>query len=143
MMKQTSVDSTKSPPTPPASRSAASPENISPPKVTSKIVNAEKKENFASRTMKGFMKLIGKDEATTPQPFAPTIKQPVASTQTKDSAAEKSVFKLIQTRLKQPKLTEPNDEKAEKSKEYMNQFQVQGQWAVSQILHVVNTSSSN
>lgn len=146
MMKQTSVESTKSPPPPPAAPQPAAPakkeelakktsNSNAPPKVMAKVVTCDKKENFASRTMKGFMKLIGKDEATVPPvsqpPAAPPSKPSAPPTQAKGNANEKSVLKMIQTRLKQQKPLEPDD-KAEKSKEYMDQFRVQGQWAVSQ-----------
>ena len=147
MMKQTSVESTKSTPTLPATPQPAAPpkkeelakktsNSNAPPKVMAKVVTCDKKENFASRTMKGFMKLIGKDEATVspvsqPPTTSPPPKPAVPPTQAKGSANEKSVLKMIQTRLKQQKPLEPDD-KVEKSKEYMDQFRVQGQWAVSQ-----------
>lgn len=121
-------------------------------------VVSEKKENFAARTMKGFMKLIGADkeqpvEATegltdsgsnpTRTPNQPPAKTPVKtpvqappkviSVNKKElertDSGDKSVLKMIQTRLKQKTVTEKSEEekaKAEKSAVYMDQFRVQG-----------------
>ena len=118
------------------------------PVVQKQKVVSEKKENFAARTMKGFMKLIGADkEATAEVPAqkvenAPIITRTSAKSPTpqkvisvgkkeldRTDSGDKSVLKMIQTRLKQKNSIEISEEeksKAEKSALYMDKFRVQG-----------------
>ena len=73
---------------------------------SSKANNQEKKDNFAARTMKGFMKFIGADKAEVPPAAETTVAlpSPPKEAQTKKivektDSSEKSVLKMIQSKL--------------------------------------------
>ena len=92
------------------------------PVVQKQKVISEKKENFAARTMKGFMKLIGADKEATAEVPAQKVENAPIITRTsakspnqtaqkvisvgkkeldRQDSGDKSVLKMIQTRLKQ------------------------------------------
>ena len=118
------------------------------PVVQKQKVISEKKENFAARTMKGFMKLIGADKEATAEVSAQKVENAPIITRTstksptpqkvisvgkkeldRTDSGDKSVLKMIQTRLKRKNSVEISEEekaKAEKSAIYMDKFRVQG-----------------